>query len=144
MTKQENAANVFSQGMNCAQSVVTTFSEDYGLDASIACRIAGGLGGGARCAELCGAASGAALVIGLRYGAGQVGDAEAKQKCNEETIEFMSRFRAANGSIVCRDLLECDTSTDEGKEIALSKNLFTTKCKDLVVSATNILIDMGY
>ena len=144
MTKEEHAAYVFSEGMNCAQSVVSSFSEDYGVDESLACKIAGGLGGGARSAELCGAASGATLVIGLKYGQEKIGDAEAKQKCGEETIEFMRRFRAANGSIVCRDLLECDISTDEGKEIALSKNLFTTKCKDLVVSATSILIDMGY
>ena len=81
---------------------------------------------------------------GLKYGQRSFADKDMKQKCNVETEEFVHRFRAANGNIVCRNLLDCDITTTEGRENAIEKNLFTTKCKDLVVSAINILVDMGY
>ena len=144
MLKNDYGTNAFLNGMNCAQAVFSSFSEDYGLNASVACKIAGGLGSGARTGELCGAVSGAALVIGLKYGQEKPGNSASKQKCNDETEEFMRRFRSANGNIVCRNLLKCDITTKKGRENAIAKELFTTKCKDFVVSAINILIDMGY
>ena len=144
MQKTDYGANAFLNGFFCAQAVFSSFSEDYGLDVVTARKIAGGLGSGARAAELCGAVSGAVLVIGLKYGHGTADDAKMREKCSAETEEFVRRFREANGNIVCRDLLECDISTKEGMENARGKNLFRTKCKDLVVSAIQILIDMGY
>ena len=144
MDKIERGTDVFLSGFNCAQAVFSAFSEDYGLDTETALRIAGGLGSGARSAELCGAVSGAVLVIGLRYGHDTPANIDMKMKCNAETEEFLRRFREENGDIVCRGLLECDITTDEGREHALLNQLFTTKCKDLVASAIDILIDMGY
>ena len=144
MTKSEYSAQVFQSGFNCAQAVFSAFSEDYGLEHKTACRIAGGLGSGARVAELCGAVSGAVLVIGLKHGQGRADDADMKQKCNDQTEEFMRRFRTLNKSVVCRNLLDCDISTKEGRENAVDKGLFGTKCKELVVSAVEILLDMGY
>ena len=143
-SKTDYGAEVFLSGFNCAQAVFSSFSEKYGLDIEMACKIAGGLGSGARSAELCGAVSGAVLSVGLKYGQGIVDDTAAKQKCNNETEEFMRRFRAVNGNIVCRRLLGCDITTTAGREDAVKKELFTTKCKDLVVSAISILVDMGY
>jgi C_GCAxxG_C_C family probable redox protein len=144
MQKTDFGANAFLNGFYCSQAVFSSFSEDYGLDVVTSRKIAGGLGSGARAAELCGAVSGAVLVIGLRYGHGTADDADARQKCNAETEEFVTRFRTANGHIVCRNLLECDISTAEGMENAREQNLFRAKCKDLVVSAIQILVDMGY
>ena len=144
MTKSDYGADIFLSGFNCAQAVFSSFSEDYGLDAEPARKIAGGLGGGARAAELCGAVSGAVLVIGLKYGQETADDVDTKLKCYTEAEEFIRRFRAANGNIVCRSLLDCDITTTEGREAAIAKGLFATKCKDLVVSAIEILMDMGY
>ena len=144
MLKTEYGADSFLNGLNCAQAVFSSFSKDYGLDTVMACKIAGGLGSGARVAELCGAVSGAVLVIGLKYGPKTTADVDLKQKCNSETKEFMRRFRAANGNIVCRNLLSCNIATKDGRETAVTKDLFKTKCKDLVVSAIGILTDMGY
>ena len=144
MTKTEHGEQAFANGFNCAQSVFSAFSQDYGLDTATACKIAGGLGSGARSAELCGAVSGAILVIGLKYGQGTASDADMKLKCNAETEAFVRRFRAANRDIVCRDLLKHDVSTMEGREAAVAKGMFKTRCKTLVASAIEILADMGY
>ena len=49
-------------------SVVVVFREEYGLDRESALKLCSGLGSGFRLGELCGAASGAALAIGLKHG----------------------------------------------------------------------------
>lgn len=144
MNKIEYGIELFNSGFNCAQSVFAPFSEDYDLDVETALRIAGGMGGGARAAELCGTVSGAVMVIGLRYGQETAENVDMKLKCNAETEEYVRRFREENGAVTCRGLLECDITTTEGWEQAVSKQLFATKCKDLVTSAIEILIDMGY
>lgn len=135
--KVEYAKKVFLDGYNCAQAVFTTFSEEYGLSKELAHRAAGGFGGGVRSGEICGAVSGAVLVIGLRYG-------KDKQTCNSKTVEFITAFRKKNKTVVCRDILDVDISTEEGMNSAKDKGLFKTTCVDMVADAVNILEELGY
>lgn len=145
MNKEATAALAyFNNGINCAQAVLSAYCEKYGLDLKTAYRIAGGLGGGVRSGEICGAVSGAVLVIGLKYGQKEPGDAQAKAECYVRTEEFIKAYRDGNGSILCRDLLRCDISTKEGREIAQEKNLFGTICVEKVKSAIQLLEDLGY
>ncbi|MBZ3936364.1 C-GCAxxG-C-C family protein [Methanimicrococcus blatticola] len=144
MNKTDIGSNLFKTGFNCAQAVFSTFSADYGLDQNTALRIAGGLGSGVRTADVCGAVSGAVLVIGLRCGSDLDSDSSAKELCDKETEEFLRRFRETNGSVVCRELLGCNIFTQEGLSQATTENLFTVKCTGFVVSAITILEEMGY
>ena len=59
-------------------------------------------------------------------------------KTNEVTDRFMLEFKKENGSFICRELLGCDLSTEEGIATALEKNLFTEFCPKMVESATKI------
>jgi len=140
----EAASAVFGNGFNCAQSVLSAFCEKYGMDKETALKISCGLGSGFRSGEVCGAASGAVLVVGLKYGHCLADDKESKASCYEKTEEFLNEFRKRNGSIVCRDLLGVDISTDDGRQQALDRKLFTTTCDDLVRSAATILEELGY
>jgi len=140
----ELATKLFSSGFNCAQSVIAVFCEKYGMDKETALKIAGGLGGGFRSADICGAVSGAVLVVGLKYGQSIDGDTDTKQNCSAKTIEFLNEFRARNKAITCRDILQCDITTPEGMAEARSKNLFRTTCVDAVKSAVSILEESGY
>ena len=139
-TTINRAAELFKCGYNCSQAVLGAFCEKYGLDNKIALKIALGLGSGARDAELCGAVSGAVLVIGLKYGST---NSNEKDACNLKVEEFIKFFKKRNKSIVCRQLLGCDITTTNGKEKALAENYFTTICLDMVVSAVEILEQMG-
>ena len=143
-SKQESAISGFSGGFNCSQSVFAAFSEKYGVSEEIARKIACGLGGGMRSAEVCGAVSGAVLVVGLKYGHSIAEDSESKSNCYAKTRELIARFREENGSIICRDILGSDISTPEGYEQARGKGLFTTTCFDMVRSAIAILEELGY
>jgi len=142
--KQESAVDIFSKNFNCAQSVISVFCDKYGMDKETALKISGGLGGGFRSGDICGAVSGAVLVIGLKYGHCIEGDLDMKRNCNSKTIEFLNEFRAQNKAITCRDILQCDISTPEGMEEARSKNLFKTVCVDMVKSAVSMLEKSGY
>ena len=133
----KQAADYYVGGLYCSQAVLSAFCEKYGLDKETAQRITLGLNSGFRCAEVCGAVSGAVLVIGLKYG-------DIKEIGNAKTLEFINLFKEKHGSVICRDLLECDISTPDGREKAIKQNLFTTRCVDLVRSAAQLLVDSGY
>ena len=143
ITKQQ-IAELFQKGLNCSQIVLSQFSEKYEMDKKEALRIGCGFGGGARAGELCGAVSGAIMVIGLKYGNDHDQNQQSKMKCYEKTKEFINIFTEYNGSIVCRDLLKCDISTEEGMIKAQKENLFQTLCVDAVYLSIQILSELGY
>lgn len=141
MSKASEANAMFMQGFNCSQSVFAAFSDKYGIPQETALKIGCGFGGGMRNGELCGAVTGAVMVIGLKYGSS---DMESKSLCYQKTKEFTEKFKAKNKSIVCRELLGCDISTTDGMELAIEKNLFKTTCADMVISAAELLEELGY
>jgi len=142
--KAQYAAELFRNGFFCSQSVLAPFCDNYGLDRNSALKIACGLGSGMGCAEICGAVSGAVLVIGLKYGHTDTKDRAAKATCKAKVAEFLSVFLERNRHILCRDILGCDISTPEGRQKAIDEQLFTTVCVDMVVSAATILDELGY
>ncbi len=87
----------------------------------------------------CGAVTGAFMVIGLKYGRTSADDWEAKQKTASLVREFAEKFEERHKSIVCKELLGCDISTDEGSKHAKESNLTGTICPKLVADAVEIL-----
>ena len=134
------ATTWFDQGFSCAQSIVTAFGVQFGLDTQQALRVAGAFGGGmARMGETCGAVTGALMVIGLLYGKTRPEDEAAKEKTYRVVHQFVDRFKAQNGSILCRELLGCDLSTPEGSQKARESHLFKALCPVYVRNSAEIL-----
>jgi C_GCAxxG_C_C family probable redox protein len=143
MNKTECAVACFEEGFNCAQAVLSTCGPELGLDRETALKVAGGLGGGmGRLGEVCGAVTGAFMVIGLKYGKTRPEDDEAKERAYGLVTEFADRFKSRNGSILCRELLGCDISTPESRAAAKEKDLFATLCPKLVQDAMEIVEQM--
>ena len=105
MTKSEKALEMFANGFNCSQAVLAAFAPDFGLDEKLAFMLGTQFGGGARNGEMCGAVSGALMVLGLKYGHYESGNYEQKSHAYAIANEYTIRCKAQNGSIVCRDLL---------------------------------------
>ena len=143
-SKINRATALFGNGFNCAQSVVGVFCEQYNVDAETALKISSGMGGGFRCGEICGAVSGAVLVIGLKYGRYLAEDSTSKEICNGKVVEFTRLFKEQNQSLVCREILHADLSTEEGFAQAKSQNLFKTTCVNMIKSAVTLLEELGY
>ena len=102
----DKAEKLFREGYNCAQAVFCAFCDATGLSTDEAARLASPFGGGmGRLREVCGAVSGALLVLGAVEGYSTPGNPEAKKNHYERVREFARRFSEVNGSIVCRELL---------------------------------------
>ena len=96
-------------------------------------------GGGMCKAEVCGACTGALMALGLKYGMCEDGDLDSKERANSYAVRFLDEFAKQNGSYICRELLDCDISTDEGKAYARAKGLFATECPKMIESAVLIV-----
>lgn len=139
MSRTHTALETFGAGFNCSQAVLTAFAEDFGLNREMALRVAGGFGGGMRLGETCGAVTGAFMVIGLKYGKTRPEDNAAREKTYALVKEFAVRFKARRDSIVCRELIGCDLSTEEGYACAKEKRVFQELCPQFVRDAVQIL-----
>jgi C_GCAxxG_C_C family probable redox protein len=137
---RDRTLELFAGGFNCAQSVFAGCAPGLGLPEEVALKVSCAFGGGiARTAELCGAVSGALLVIGLRHGRGTLAYVDARDLTYELSRRLLDRFRRQEGSLICRDLLGSDISTAEGLAEARSKNFHADICPRYLAAAVTIL-----
>ena len=145
MNESQRAVELFKEGFNCSQSVFVAFAHRFDIDEDTAKKISAGLGGGiGRLREVCGAVSGAAMVIGSLASATEGADVENKQKNYELVREFAKRFTEENGSIICRELLCLDEQTKEtAKPESRTAEYYKKRpCVELVECAARILEEM--
>ena len=139
MTHEEKAVWYYENGYLCSQAVLAAYAEEYGLTEEQALKLGTCLGAGMRMGEVCGACTGALMVLGLMYGETHAGDQEGRQRTNRLNDLMMDKFSEANGSCLCNDLLGCDIRTPEGVQYARDNHLFTEFCPKMVASAVEIL-----
>lgn len=139
MTHKEKALSYFSEKFHCSQSVLAAFADECGLTEEKALKLGACFGGGMRKGEVCGACTGALMVLGALYGQSDSSDIDSRMLANKVNDEMMERFAKKCGSYICNDLLKCDISTPEGVEYARDNNLFTEFCPKMVANAVDIL-----
>ncbi|MCX5803443.1 MAG: C-GCAxxG-C-C family protein [Proteobacteria bacterium] len=143
MNNPERAVSCFKETFSCSQAILSTYGPELGLEKETALKVAGAFGGGmARMGEVCGAVTGAFIVIGLKHGKIKAEDEEAKEKTYLIVREFVERFKSRNGSIKCRELLGYDISTLGGIKLIKEKNLFYTICVKYVRDAAEIIEEL--
>lgn len=102
----QTAKDNFINGQNCAQAVFSAFCDITGFDSDIAYRVSSSFGGGmGRLREVCGALSGALMVLGMLEGTYPVTDGEAKAEHYRKIQEIARRFEEEIGSIKCWKIL---------------------------------------
>lgn len=136
----EKALTYFDDKFNCAQSVLTSFTEELGLTEDELLRVSSAFGGGiARQQFTCGAVTGAAMALGLRFGRGKNDKYEKKQLTYDRTIKLFEAFTKLNGSTSCLKLLNDLDMLDEKEHAEIeAQNLFHTHCRKYVVDAVKI------
>lgn len=113
-SKVHEAVECFNSGFNCSQAILSTYCEQFGLDKETALKLACGFGAGmGRLGEVCGAVSGAYLVISLKNGNSLLDDRSSKENTYALIQEFDRQFRERNQSTICRELLEVDLLTGD-------------------------------
>jgi C_GCAxxG_C_C family probable redox protein len=141
MNRAESAQDNIAAGkMNCAQSVLTAFAEELGLDRALAMKIAMGFGGGmGRTGRTCGAVTGAYMSLGLKYKYQADKPLENKDRVYQLIREFDEKFIRLYGSTACKELLGRDLSTPEGAAAVKEKGLSTSLCPKFVRGAVEIV-----
>lgn len=137
------AVETFRNGVNCTQAIISTWSSRHGLDRETALRLGGAFGSGMNMGETCGAVTGALMVIGLRHAKVSKTGFLSRARTERETLEFLERFKARHGTVLCKELLGCDLGTPEGRAAARRDRSFKTRCPNFVRDAAQILEELS-
>lgn len=139
--KGELAYNYFCQGYNCSQAVAAAFAPEMGLDVDAVVKLMSGFGGGmGRMREVCGTFSGIVAVVSQLYGYSDPKEQKGKKELYEKIQALAEKFKADNGSIICRELL--GLSAPEGSpvpEARTSEYYKKRPCPELCRYAADIL-----
>jgi C_GCAxxG_C_C family probable redox protein len=128
-------------GYGCGQAVLAAFANRYGLSEkearSIACCFGGGVG---RSGQVCGAVSGALMVLGLHCWDDEADVPSTKERVYQLSAEFMDQFAAGHGTTQCRELLHGANLRDPVElQRAKDAGLFSTLCPGYIHDAIELL-----
>lgn len=140
--KAKKAEELFKQGYNCSQAVVGAWCEELGLDLETGLRLSSGFGAGmGRMREVCGAVTGAFMVLGLKYGNTDGKNAKAKGENYKLIQNFTARYKEVNGrnTIICRELLGLDGASEPTPSERNAEYYKKRPCVEMVALASGLL-----
>ena len=139
MNNTDKSSELFiERHYHCSQAVFGAFAEELGISEELALKIGSCFGAGMNEGEVCGCVAGALKAIGLKYGQCKDDDMESRAKERELCMELYDKFKAENGSCICRDLLGYDFGRTEDVRYIQETKLYLEICPKLVESATKI------
>lgn len=142
-SRQDKAAGMFANSYNCAQAVLSSFSDISGIDEDTSCKIACAFGaGGGRKQYCCGAVSGSLMVISALTGRSKSGSKSDQENSYSLAREFFSRFELLHKTSECKKLLDgIDFLTTEGQERYKQEGM-STRCTGFITDSIAILEDI--
>ncbi len=118
-----------------------SFKEDLGDQGSLLPKIATGFGGGiGRRGSLCGAFTGAVMVLGMMFGRMEAEDRGRKERVYELGYRFWDRFEKEFGSCYCYNLTECHLD-NPGEQKKWLESGGMEKCSAIVEKTAAMLHD---
>lgn len=140
----ENVAKVVALhrdgGIHCAQAMLSVYGRYFGLKEHDALRVSASFGGGmGGMGKICGAVTGAFLVLGLTY---EIGNPESRGKVYKLVQEFTERFIARHGSISCSELLGYDIGTEDGRKAVRELQVTKKICPVLDQTAAELVEEL--
>lgn len=139
----EKAAAYFSEGYNCAQSVLLALSQHWRIADDLIPRIATGFGGGiGRCGSVCGALTGGVMAIGIKYGTNEP-SGDKRKKAYELARDLLRRFQRKHGSVSCRELIGYDLSDPDQLAKAHESNVLEEKCPVYIREIVQAVLELS-
>ena len=133
----KDVADLFDRGFDCTQCVVAAFRDELGEDYDTVMKSAACLGMGMFQRAICGAALGAMVVIGWRYGTAEP-DYSAKGLCLIKRQQFFKEWGEGHDGLTCPDLMGLDVTTSEGNLQAYAQGKYQNDCPRLCLKAIEI------
>lgn len=137
----ELAKSHAAKGFLCSESVLLAVSDWLGIESELIPKIATGFGAGiGGCGSVCGAISGGIMALSLQFGRNDV---------KEQVVDLyrfghrlVEQFEKEFGSVLCRELTECNFHTEGGRKKYADEKLWETKCRQYIESATATVFDL--
>lgn len=139
--RQQKAQDLFFMGYNCSQSVAAAFDDITGFSQLTLLRLSASFGGGfGRLRELCGALSGAGLILGILYSSGDPSP-EEKEGQYARVQEIAKKFEKMHGTLICRELLAAKVAvTDHPTPDPRTPEYYQNRpCPQLIADAVLLL-----
>ncbi len=142
MNESEKALEFFKNSYNCSQSVFAAYSEKFGIKEKDALRLATGFGGGiGRTQNICGAVTGAVMVLGCRYY--DENDVKgSKEIVYSKVKELILKFNEMHKTVNCLELTGVDMNKEDGRELYKTLNIHENKCNGYVKDVCIILDEL--
>lgn len=138
--RKNKAINTFRSGHNCAQAVLTSFSDKTAIEDNLATNISSGFGGGMGKLQLtCGAVTGSFMVIGMHCGKMYDDNGDKKSKSYAMIKEFSKKFTDIHGTLECKGLVKYDLNTPEGEQGAKGNKVFELICEKCISDSVEIV-----
>jgi C_GCAxxG_C_C family probable redox protein len=129
------------EGFLCSESVLMAVTNHLKIESKLIPKIATGFGAGIGSQGMvCGAVSGGIMALGIKFGRNQV--EEQARKAYWFALELLNRFKEEHGYLTCRELTGCDFNTKEGMKKYEAENIWETKCKQYIATATALAYDL--
>ena len=141
MNRFEKAFALHAEGYNCAQAVIGAYADIIGIGEQEAVSIGAGFGGGAGTGELCGAVSGAVMVLGLMTPVDMNDPVGSKKRTTALGKEFQKRFVEKFRHLRCHDLLRDPTQASDATPAGQTMGV-THPCRLMIVTAVAILDEL--
>ena len=138
MKTEQQISEDFSNGFDCSMQVAAELAPDVGLTKEQGLKLAACLGVGAMQGSLCGAVTGALIMIGYKYGNTVSSDMSTKGICLAKRAEFYERFEKEFGSLTCPGILKLDLRKPEDMKIARERKVFENECPKACVFAIKV------
>jgi C_GCAxxG_C_C family probable redox protein len=141
--RAEEALSLMREYGSCCTGVLAAYAPEVGMEKNLAAGVGRGMAGGiGGLGHVCGAVSGAVMVIGLKTtNEDNIHDMAAGFDTMDTVKEFVARFEEQHSTIKCRELTGHDISTREKSAAAMKENGFGN-CPKYVESAVTILDDI--
>lgn len=140
MDRVELAKKYFLEGANCAQAVVLAFKDKLKLDEGTLTALSLPFGGGlGRMREVCGAVSGASIVLGILEGSEDFQNNFNKKEIYAKVQAFSNEFIKYNNSIVCKELLGLSKASNPNPSERNDEFYKKRPCVELVGMAVEIM-----
>ena len=141
MNRYEQAAAYHDRGFNCCQSVLAAYQDLIGLTEAQCLTLGGGFGAGAGTGELCGAVTGAVMVLDLLTPADPGDVVGSKKRSVAQAKELQKRFAARFENLRCADLLQKKFVPDDTTPAAKALGL-TGHCDIMIATAVELVEQM--
>jgi len=141
--REEKAQQLFREGRNCAQAVLTAYKDWMGLDEQTALTVSMGFGGGiGRSRSVCGAFS-AMVMLAPCLAKAQNLDEDERKQVYAKVQEMKKAFEEANGSIICADILKKPQQAEDPQPEDRTEAYYRQRpCARVIAHACRILEEL--